>query len=433
MTPTEREVLCLKAIVSSAQVSVEAAVSRLDAAGVTASDFSESRVQALFMAVESDLRAGRQPEIVSLLKVVGKRVPRDIVLDVLEGDAGASVGQRLSVLRELGQRRATSATLRTLAALFEQSGSLDDANAELTRAVAALGAKGGTIRLADYTAHELINRLEEVQLGKRVPVVPTGIDALDFVIGGFQPTLTVIGALPAVGKSALIATAIENMTRRGEMVGLLSLEDKADWLTTRLVSKASSIPVPVLAFKKLTESQKAKVDTAIVDIHDQVLVRLAVEDRHGLTTTEVVASARKMVAMGCKAILVDHLGEVRLERTDRHDLDIADALSQLRGIAKTYGVPVVVLCHLRRREGLDAESEPKLTDFAFSAGVERMSRVALGLWRSGEQLAVSVLKQTNGPAQVCVCLDMHKTSGTVLQTYPSAELRAHMRSLWGEP
>jgi replicative DNA helicase len=138
--------------------------------------------------------------------------------------------------------------------------------------------------------------------------------------------------------------------------------------------------------------------------------------------------------MGCRAVLVDHLGEVRLERTDRHDLDIAEALSALRGISKQYRVPVVVACHLRRRDGLDIDKPPRLSDFAFSAAVERMARVALGLYRDTSEpkrkLGVAVLKQTNGPADFAFSLNMHERSGTVAPTEPTTAMRQKYQ--WGE-
>ena len=120
-----------------------------------------------------------------------------------------------------------------------------------------------------------------------------------------------------------------------------------------------------------------------------------------------------IVRHGCKALIVDHLGEIRLERSDRHDLDIADALQQLRALAKIYGVPVVVACHLKRRDG--GTEDPKLSDFAFSAGVERMARVALALTRGAgeDQLRVHVLKQTSGQSGVAVDLNFHSMAGMV--------------------
>ena len=117
---------------------------------------------------------------------------------------------------------------------------------------------------------------------------------------------------------------------------------------------------------------------------------------------------------GVKAIVVDHLGEVRMARTERHDLDITECLQQLRALAKTYGVPVVVACHIRRRDGLLQQHAPVLTDFANSSGIERMARVAIALSRPDEEtLAVHVLKQTQGPSGITVALKFLAPSGTV--------------------
>lgn len=428
MTQFELEAHTLKAIVGDARVSPEDGAARIDASGVTTGDFTDPRTAALFTSIMAELRAGRAPEVVSLIRATAAHTPRDLVVNVLTHYDTGTAARRLATLREASQRRETLTVLRTMAAMVENPATrMDVALTELRAAVSALG-EVGTLRTAEGTTLELIDRLEKIQMGARVPVVRTGINALDEVIGGLQPTLVIVGALPAVGKSALVATMLHNIAGRGQKIGLLSLEDEAGWLTSRLTSERSGIPVPVLAFRKLSMDQLNDAGAALGQLHP-ILKNVIVDDRHGMTTKEVVASARKMVAMGAKAILVDHLGEVRLERSERHDLDIADALSQLRGIAKTYNVPMVVLCHLRRREGLDAEKEPKLTDFAFSAAVERMSRVALGLWRDGDQLAVTVLKQTNGQAGVTVRLDMHKASGTVAQTEATAELK---QFLWGK-
>jgi hypothetical protein len=78
-------------------------------------------------------------------------------------------------------------------------------------------------------------------------------------------------------------------------------------------------------------------------------------------------------------------------------------LRELRAIADAHRVPVVVLCHVKRRDGVG--DEPRLTDFAFSADVERTARVALALVKPGEERqGVHVLKQTSGRNGVAVWL-----------------------------
>jgi hypothetical protein len=117
-------------------------------------------------------------------------------------------------------------------------------------------------------------------------------------------------------------------------------------------------------------------------------------------------------------IVIDHLGEISVGRTERHDLDILEVVVALRSLAKTHKVPVVVAAHLRRRTGLMEKSDrPVLTDFAFSAGIERVARVALGLYRPGpETLRVAILKQTQGVADVEFDLELNNSSATVKNT-----------------
>jgi hypothetical protein len=107
---------------------------------------------------------------------------------------------------------------------------------------------------------------------------------------------------------------------------------------------------------------------------------------------------------------------MRLERSDRYDLDIADALAGLRDIAKRHQLPVVVASHVRRRQGLTVDDAPSLTDFANSSAPERMARVALGLSKVSGGIRCSVLKQTNGPSGAEVGLKLVEHAAMVSNT-----------------
>jgi hypothetical protein len=66
---------------------------------------------------------------------------------------------------------------------------------------------------------------------------------------------------------------------------------------------------------------------------------------------------------------------------------------------------------------MEKSDRPVLTDFAFSAGIERVARVALGLYRPGpETLRVAILKQTQGVADVEFDLELNNSSATVKNT-----------------
>ena len=124
-----------------------------------------------------------------------------------------------------------------------------------------------------------------------------------------------------------------------------------------------------------------------------------------------------------------------LDRTDRHDLDMTEALQRLRAVSKQYKVPVVVAAHLKRRQGLDITAEPTLTDFAFSSGLERMARVALGLYKinpkpgDAPQMGVAVLKQTNGPSGQAIALEIDESAAMVRNESSGAAAREMERQL----
>lgn len=412
------EVSTLKSIVGAASVSVADAVAAIDEMGLLTDDFAEPGPRALFGALSASLRDGRAPDAVALLATTRGKVPRELVVDVVTNAQMGSARQRIELVREAGARRRAEGALASLLSGVRNAGvSLSASLAEAQRVLAAFSAPTGGAKSHESDLMDFIDVLEQVQQGKREPILTTGIEALDFMVGGLQRTLTVIGALPGVGKSALLASVIRNLVARGERVGLLSLEDPRRWLTSRILAEASGVPLFVLGKRALTTEQQKRVHDASSAVYNQ-LRNLITDDTAAMTTAQVVASARRMVALGCRAIFVDHLGEIRLERTDRHDLDIADALQQLRSIAKVYSVPVVVACHLRRRDGLLPDTSPRLSDFAFSAAVERMARVALGLYRAdkGGLLGVSLLKQTEGPSGYEFNLNLAQLYGTVAPT-----------------
>lgn len=420
------ELAALRALAGEAALSLKSAETHIDEASIRADDFAEPKFRVLWAAMEARIRGGTQLDAVELSAKL-PQVGRELVLDVmLTPELGTTAG-RLSLVRERSLRRQYIEALRGVAKV------VNDTTQPLAVAVAGaqelLGSwtdEAAGLRAMDGSLYALLDDLDAVQLGKRATTVPTGLEALDCVIGGLQPTLTMIGALPGVGKSALVAGICAKLAKRGLMVGLVSLEDERGWLTRRLIAHESGVPVFKLANHPLNKPEMEQVATAASTL-SRWLGNILCDDRAPLTTADVVNTARRMVSQGAKAVIVDHLGEVKLARSERHDLDLAEALQSLRNLAKSSRVPVVVISHLRRREGLNTDSEPRLTDFAFSSGIERMARVALGLWR-GERdgrkvLNCTVMKQTQGASGLTVSLELNLSAGVVIDSPASAELR----------
>jgi replicative DNA helicase len=267
-----------------------------------------------------------------------------------------------------------------------------------------------------------LDSLQRRENGEEEPVVPTGIAELDAQMTGLPATLTVVGALPGVGKSAFFATLVQNLIHRGVKVAVFSLEDEAEWLAWRLLANASGVDNATIRTRRLSQYQKTRVEESAERLW-QPMANLHVEDRSGMTAADIVGAAhRAVVTYGVQVVIVDHLGELKHEsRRERFDLELAEALSQLRSIAKEHKVPVIVAAHLNRKADEKPGQEPRLSQFANSSAIEQKARVAIGLCREpgSDTLGICVLKATNAPAGFRVDVKFHGAAAMIRSEQPA--------------
>lgn len=401
----ERAILSALSSVSASQP-VEA-LTLLESTRLQADDFALQAHGDVFSATADLLRRGVPLDLFALEAALG---PSPAVTRaggrkwlaplVLEASAeGRSVPELARLVRESAYtRRALAAATALCEQLRDGQQSAPEVVANAATVLSGLANRDVSLHTAEGDALRLAEMLDAAQSGRRELVLPSGVELLDKQIGGLQPAvLTLVGALPGVGKSALLSAIARNLSNEGRKVGFFSLEDERGWVARRLLSVESGVPLFLLTTKALTPNQAAKVEEAMPRVYE-TLRRLVIVDRPAMTPIEIVQAAHDMVLNhGCRAIFIDHLGEVKLDRSERYDLDIADALAAFRDLAKRHNVPVVVASHVKRRAGLGIEDAPYLTDFANSSAPERMARVALGLSKPFDGcVRVSVLKQTNG-------------------------------------
>lgn len=410
-------------------------------AGVQPKDFSDATHRTIWEAILAIALAGKRPTELEVLEATkGLKVPT--VRQVLNANPELPLAGLAQRLREEGKRRRALMGLERCVATLKGPGNAQDAYTGLTGALKAISEETVGVKTSEGTVAQVVNDMEETATGKRQPVIATGLERWDVTLGGLQPTLTVIGAQPGVGKSALLAGIVRNIAQSGVKVGFFSLEDEKKWVASRLLSYFSRVPLQTLLFRRLSKEEQTDVHAALGQVYD-VMSRVVIDDRQGLDCRDVVMAADAMVASGCKVIFVDHLGEIRIKSKERHDLEITEVCSDLRAIAKRHGVPVVLACHTKRNGNETAADKPRLTDFAFSSGIERTCRVGLGLSKVIEDgqtlptpglMRVHVLKQTNGASDGAFDLNIDQRSAVVtadakasegfkekvLKNYPSA-------------
>lgn len=393
----------------------------------TSSVFHLPAHRALFGAVATVLGAGQVPDATALAsrlsgdRDVGTAGGATWVASLLLGEAGALPGTLATCaaeLTDLAQRRRLALLGKRLAEVaHEAQTSPDLAAGKAIAELAKLTNPHSNVRTLREWVEEALDELDKVARGEMVLSIPTGVELLDAKIGGLKlDELHVIGALPGVGKSALIATCVRNLAARGKRVFVCSLEDRGSWLAYRTLADESGVPVFVMRTARLTQKQQGDLATGAEKVW-RYGENVFIDDRKRLTAQEIVATARDAILVrGAEVVVVDHLGEIKASsQRERKDIEIDESLSDLRALATTHRVPMLVACHLRR----DAEGRDiKLTDFANAAAIERQARVALGLSREhgSGRLLITVLKQTNGQAGARIALEFHGPAAMVKST-----------------
>ncbi len=153
-----------------------------------------------------------------------------------------------------------------------------------------------------------MDRLEATfERGDSITGTATGYHDLDEMLSGLQPsTLNIVGARPAIGKTAFalgMATHIAQTTARPVLV--FSLEMGHAELTQRILSSEAKVDSTKLRTGRLNESDWAKIGRAI----GRLEIPLFLDDNPRVTVMEIRAKARRIKARhgGLALIVIDYL------------------------------------------------------------------------------------------------------------------------------
>ncbi len=214
----------------------------------------------------------------------------------------------------------------------------------------------------------------------------TGLRDLDKLLGGLQPgDLTVVGARPGMGKTALltgILCEIAGARHSGETLGsaMFSLEMPRKQLVRRQVfSRARVDPTPLKHGRDIgAEHWKLVTDAATA------LSGLPwwIDDTPGLSPLAMRAKARQIRSdyarrgVRLAVIGVDYLqlmnGRAGLPRGASREQEVSECSKFLKHLAKELGVHVIALSQLNRSvEQRGNDRRPRMSDLRESGAVEQ--------------------------------------------------------------
>jgi replicative DNA helicase len=263
------------------------------------------------------------------------------------------------------------------------------------------------------SAKEIIPKAIEIIEGlyhsnKEYTGIPSGIDELDTLTSGFQPSeLIILGARPSVGKTALALTMAAFISIQKKIpTAFFTLEMSDMALIQRLLSSEAAIESNALRTGYLKKSDFNKLLEAAGKIYDAPLY---IVDMPNMKLLDLRAQARRLRAQQKVEILfIDYLTLIGSEnyQLQRHE-QIAEISRSLKSLARELNIPIVALSQVRRE--VEGKGRPGLADIRESGSIEQDADMVLFLHRErdadkkegaqtgGLPTELIIAKQRNGP------------------------------------
>ncbi|MBP3655488.1 MAG: AAA family ATPase [Clostridia bacterium] len=342
-------------------------------------DFCDHVCRRIFASAAGLEARGLVADLVSL----DDQLPGDTELLVqLSSEAagsGALAGQYAAAIRTASQRSRIAETCLELAQRARSPDAPVDeiiaaAKSRLDRIesrTASSSVMTGTDALCDLFLH--------LDSSEPEAVLSTGLPRLDQHLGSClrDGRLVVIGARPAVGKSALLSFIATHALEENRRVLYVSLEMPEREVIARMAAQLSGVSVGKLSNRTLSDGDYA----ALADYAPTVL-----RDNLWLVTDARTPAAIRRLALRMKAqggvdlVCVDYLQLLYAEGKPSSRVEAVGEISRsLKLLAMELGVPVIAAAQVNRASTTGEDRAPKLSELRESGSIEQDADVVMFL------------------------------------------------------
>lgn len=255
----------------------------------------------------------------------------------------------------------------------------------------------------DNSIAEVLTKLEEIQENKTVHsktmkqivaenrgnyfnehvgegLIKTGFYRTDDCFGGLEGgDVTVIGARPGVGKSAIVTQMIGQMAEKGYNIGYYNLEMNESQVYERFVSRMSEIG--------LTRVRRAKTflggeQEAFEKANDKLSGYNITISTGAKSVSEIRAECRHQ---RYDVIVIDYLQLIKADRRfGNRASEVGDISKAIKALAMELHVPIIVLSQLNRISEMRETKEPTMAELRESGDVEQDASNIILLWNLDE-------------------------------------------------
>ena len=206
-----------------------------------------------------------------------------------------------------------------------------------------------------------------------------GFDKLDELLGGLEGgDMIVIGARPAVGKSAFVTQITSNLAKQGKRIGFYNLEMQNKQVYERFVVSESGIGLTRLrrAIKFLGDEEERfnKANEALEKAENIVITSGGAK-----SVSDIRSESRHM---DYDIIIIDYLQLLKAETTYRGNraAEVGEISRAIKNLAMELNIPIIALSQLNRVSEMKDTKEPTMAELREAGNIEQDASVIILLW-----------------------------------------------------
>ena len=233
-------------------------------------------------------------------------------------------------------------------------------------------------------------------------VAPSSIEAFDsHLLGGVAINsnticgkLITIAARPGVGKTAAAASVVKGIAKNGYKSVFYTLEVPKRQMLQRLLcihdfdhqlektgQLVNCIRVNQFARKNFTSDQLERIESYRGEISKNIEIFDSFREVDQIAAHLTMLKKRDpSIAIAC----VDHLGLLKLRKTENTAYAIGELTRKLKELAVDLSMDIILMCQLNREVEKRNNKRPVLSDLRDSGRIEEDSDTVIGLYRDIE-------------------------------------------------
>lgn len=346
-------------------------------------DFHDIDCKTLFHSVNSLTAAGKPVTVVTLLEELQRRGLDDSLLmkatewKMLYSLEGYAIKAHIETVKSCRLRRDLYKVLEESQNLLtdgdNDTAAVLDSTRQRLRDLITTGREWSCIFDVLYATME---KLERRAKGEEKPM-PSGVPGLDNLTSGFHKgELTIIGARPAVGKSALGMFVALSAAKHGHKVGVISLEMTDDQYGARVLGSSSEIGPGKLRSGDLDPADWTALGESL-ELHGNLPINFQFNVRN---VEDLRMEVQKLVDSGdLDMLVIDYLQLLQTRQRFQKDFERIGYVSRcIKQMSTDYKIAIVALAQVgRSADG----SMPSLSELRGSGEIEQDADNVLFLHR----------------------------------------------------